>query len=130
MNILILDASLVVLQKIENLLFDINFEDLDLRSFQDAEEALEYIRENKVDLIFSSIETEGIDGITFVDLILRDNPAIVSKLFIVTSQNNTNSITDIKGVGAKRFIKKPINEEYFRHFVIPEIHKALKISKL
>lgn len=126
MNILILDASLVVLQKIENLLFDINFKDLNLNSFQDAEAALEYIRENKVNLIFSAIETEGMDGITFVDLILRDNPALVSKLFIVTSQNNTSSIEDIKGVGAKRFIKKPINEEYFRHFVIPEIHKALK----
>lgn len=126
MNILILDASLVVVQKIENLLFDINFEDLDLNSFQDAEVALEHIRENKVDLVFSSIETEGMDGITFVDLLLRDNPAIVSKLFIVTSQNNTSSIVEIKGVGAKRFIKKPINEEHFRHFVIPEIHKVLK----
>ena len=126
MNILILDASLVVVQKIENLLFDINFEDLDLNSFQDAEVALEHIRENKVDLVFSSIETEGMDGITFVDLLLRDNPAIVSKLFIVTSQNNTSSIVEIKGVGAKRFIKKPINEEHFRHFVIPEIHKVHK----
>ena len=33
---------------------------------------------------------------------------------------------EIKGVGAKRFIKKPINEEHFKHFVLPEIHKILK----
>ena len=126
MNILVVDGSLTVRTKIEELLTDMGFDDLDINLFEDAEEALDYSRSNDVDLIFSSIETDGMDGLTFVDNLLRDNPKYVSKLFIVTSQKNTESMDDMKDIGAKRFIPKPINEEYFNHFVKAEIDKVLK----
>jgi len=126
MTILIVDASVTVVTKIEELLLDMSFQNLNIKTYSNAQEALEYINDYEVDLIFSSIETEGIDGITFIDLIVRNYPNYVSHLFIVTSQVDSDNFKEVKGVGAKRFIKKPINEEYFRHFVAPEIHKALK----
>ncbi|NOQ30481.1 MAG: response regulator [Helicobacteraceae bacterium] len=125
MTILVLDASLTVRSMIDELLCEMQFDNLNIELFENGNEALEFVQTNSVDLVFSAIETEGMDGITFVDLILRDNPKLVSKLFIVTSQNNTEHFEDMKDVGAKRFIKKPINSEYFRHFVIPEINKVL-----
>ena len=121
MNIIILDDSVTVRSKIEDLLANMNFDNLDINSFDNAEKALEYSRDGDVDLIFSSIETQGIDGITFVDTILRDNPNSARHLFIVTSQKNSDNFEEIKDVGAKRFIPKPINEEYFNHFVKQEI---------
>ena len=126
MNILVVDGSITVRTKIEELLMDMDFDNLDINLFEDAEEALEYSRSNDIDLIFSSIETDGMDGLTFVDNLLRDKPKYVSKLFIVTSQKHTDSIDEIKDIGAKRFIPKPINEEYFNHFVKAEIDKILK----
>ena len=125
MNIIILDGSSTVRSKIEELLMDMNFNDLDISLFDNAEEALEFSRDNDIDLIFSSIETEGMDGITFVDSLLRDDPKTARHLFIVTSQKDTDNIIDIKDVGAKRFIQKPINEEYFTHFVKQEIDTIL-----
>ncbi|MEA3227471.1 MAG: response regulator [Campylobacterota bacterium] len=126
MQIVVIDASLTVRLKIKELLLNMNSDELDIQLYDDARDALEFIRDNGADLIFSSIETEGLDGISFVDILLTDTPKYVSKLFIVTSQNHNETIEEIKGVGAKRFIKKPINDEYFKHFIIPEIEKSLK----
>lgn len=125
MTILILDASATVRTKIQDLLLDIDSQNLDIELYEDARDALDYIRENDVDLIFSSIETVGMDGISFVDILLRDNLDLISKLFIVTSQSNNENVENIKDAGAKRFIKKPINEEYFKHLVTPIIKRSL-----
>ena len=120
----VLDASVTVQNKINDLLIEIDSE-MDVECFENGSEALEFIQENHVDLVFSAIETTGLDGVSFVEILLRDNPKIVSKLFIVTSQKNTETLEDIKYVGAKRFIRKPINDEHFRHYIVPEIHRIL-----
>ena len=129
MIIVILDKSSTVRTKISDLLEEMEFDGLDINEFEDAQEALDFIKTNSVDIIFSSIETDGIDGITFVDLLIRGNARIVSRLFIVTSQKNSDSFMEIKDVGAKRFIRKPINEDSFKHFVIPEIRKILHFKE-
>ena len=126
MTILVVDASLTVRMKIHDLLEEVDSQNIHIECFEDASEALEYSKENEIALIFSAIETEGLDSVSFVDMILRDNPKFVSKMFIVTSQKDTDNLQEIKGVGAKRFIRKPINEEHFKHFVIPEINKILR----
>ncbi len=126
MTILVLDASVTVRTRIRELLLELDSNNLDIELFENAEKVLDFMEDNEVDLLFSSIETFGIDGVSFVDTLLRHNPAFVSKLFIVTSQNNSDAFASIKDVGAKRFIKKPINEKYFKHFVIPEINKIFK----
>lgn len=125
MYIVVVDKSKTILTKIETLLHEIGIEDLDIRLFSDADNALDFIDENEVKLLFSSIETDGIDGITFIETVLRKDPELTSKIFIVTSQKDGENFNDIKGVGAKRFIQKPINEKHFKHFVTPEITKIL-----
>lgn len=126
MNIVIVNKSNIVSTKIESLLYEFDIEGLDVELFSDAQEALDFIEDNDIDLVFSSIETDGIDGISFVEILLRNKPFLSSKLFIVTSQKNTDNFKDIKEIGAKRFIQKPINDEYFKHFVEPVILKLLK----
>lgn len=126
MNVLILDASVTVRMRINELLTEVDPDNLEITCFEDASDALDHMQENEIDLIFSAIETKGIDGISFADILLQKRPELVSRLFIITSQKNTEHIEDIKNVGVKRFIRKPINEEHFKHFVIPEIKKILK----
>ena len=128
MTALILDDSSTVRTKIEDLLLALHCSDLNIYQFENGNKALEFFEENDVDIIFSAIEIEGMDGITFVDLILRKDPDIVSKMFIVTSQVNTDHMHDIKDVGAKRFIKKPINNESFTHLITAEINNILRKS--
>ena len=125
MTIVILDASSTVRTKIEDLIQDMDFDDLDTVLFDNGDDALEFISENETDLIFSSIEIEGMDGVSFIDHILRENPQRVSHLFVVTSHKGGEQLEEIKDVGAKRFITKPIKEEHFKHYIIPEITKVL-----
>lgn len=129
MKIVILDNSTTVCLKIEELLEEMAQEsddlDLDINIYENAAEALEFIKENEMDLVFSSIETEPIDGVSFVESLLVSNPQYKSKLFIVTSQSRTDHFEEIKDVGAKRFIRKPINEDYFKHHIIPEVNKVI-----
>lgn len=125
MEIIILDASETARIKVEELLNDINIESHNIQSFENSNEALEYIEDSGVDLIISSVEVKGMDGVSFVDMILYKYPKLISKLFIMSSSTESSVFKEIKLVGAKRFIKKPINEEYFRHFIIPEINKII-----
>lgn len=126
MNIIVLDGSLIARLKIEELLVNMGIDNTQIHLFDNGQEALEFYKNHGADLVFSSLQAYELDGISFADLLLRENPKIVSKLFIVSAEENRENYEEIKGVGAKRFIKKPINEEYFNHFIIPEINKVLK----
>ena len=130
MNIVVIDKSSTVRLKIEELLLNVGSDTSDLKFdielFENASDALECIKECEVDLVFSSIETIGIDGISFVESLLAYDASFISRLFIVTAQTQTENIEEIRDVGAKRFIKKPINEEHFNHFIIPEINKVIR----
>ena len=130
MNIIVLDASATVREKIKKLILSYKFDDVDIHLFEDGGEALDFIEmHDDIDIVFSSIETKGIDGVSLVDLIQRKYPALLSKLFIVTSQTKGDVLEEIKDVGARRFIKKPINEEHFKHFVLPEMQKIITLDE-
>lgn len=129
MNIIILDASETARLKVEELLNDIKVDSYNIHSYENSNEALEFIEDKGADLIMSSVELKGMDGVSFVDMILYKYPKMISKLFIMSGSPESSSFKEIKEIGAKRFIKKPINEEYFKHFIIPEINKII-LNKL
>ena len=55
MEIIILDASETARIKVEELLNDINIDSHNIQSFENSNEALEYIEDSGVDLIISSV---------------------------------------------------------------------------
>lgn len=126
MDIIILDASSTARTKIESLLFEMGVDSDDIHQFEDGAEALDFVRDYGADLIFSALEMTTMDSISFTHLLLTEYPHLVSKLFIVSSAKNSEHFTEVKEVGAKRFINKPIDEEYFRHFITHEISKILQ----
>ncbi len=125
MKIVILDASETSRIKTEDLLTDINVSSVDIYSFDNGADALEFISDEGANIVFSSLELVDMDGVSFTDILLHKFPKMVSKLFITSSSHHSESFKEVKEVGAKRFINKPINEEYFKHFVIPEVNKIL-----
>ena len=127
MNIIIIEPSETSRIKIESLLHNMHINSDELHTFENGQIALDFIREEGADLIFTALHLEELDGVSFTDLLLNESPALVSKLFILSSEKNLNYYEEIKEVGAKRFIKKPINEKLFNHFIEPEIHKLQQI---
>jgi len=125
MKIVILDDSLTIRMIIEAYLEDIGVEEDYIFSFGKGVEALDFIKENGADIIFTDIEMPGMNGYEFVKNILEINPLFVNSLFVVSGNDDKKAIRKMKLIGAHRFIKKPIEISYFNHFIIPEIKKRL-----
>jgi CheY-like chemotaxis protein len=124
MDIMIVDPSELSRNVIEDLLMKMGVPGVSIHLFVDGEHALEHVRENSVDLVFTSLSLAEVDGIDLIDIMLREDPEIASKLFVLSSSDK-EAFDDVKGIGAKRFIKKPINRDYFIHFIQPEVEKLL-----
>ena len=126
MDVAIIDPSELSRIVIEDMLMKLGVKALDIHLFIDGDNAMEYIRDSDPDLLFTTVSLPGLDGVDLVDIILREKPNLAAKLFVLSSSEN-EVFDGMKEVGAKRFIKKPINPEYFEHFVKPEVEKLLKV---
>ena len=129
MKIVVLDDSKTVLLTINALLEELGVEDESIFLFSDGHEALNYIEKHGADIIFSDINMPGMDGFEFVSRLLDLSQRFISTLFIVSADENYRDISQMKTIGAKRFIRKPINTKHFNHFVAPEIAKYKERNK-
>lgn len=123
MKIVVLDDSKTVLLTMRVLLEDLGVEDENIFLFEDGYQALAYIEKNGADIIFSDINMPGMNGFEFVQKLLDVSAKFVSVLFVVSGDDTGHSIAQMKKVGGKRFIRKPISSKHFNHFVLPEINK-------
>lgn len=123
MRIVVLDDSKTVLLTMQVLLEDLGVQSDNIFLFEDGYQALSYIEQNGADIIFSDINMPGMNGFEFVEKLLEVSHKFVSVLFVVSGDDTGHSVAQMKKVGGKRFIRKPINSKHFNHFVLPEINK-------
>ncbi|WP_373004601.1 response regulator [Sulfurimonas sp.] len=126
MKIVILDDSLTVRMIIESFLEDFGVEDDEMFSFENGHEAVEFIRQNGADIVFTDINMPKMNGYEFAKLVFENKPNLKSSFFAISGDESPESYADMKKVGVQRFLKKPINDAHFRHFVLPEILKRRK----
>ncbi len=124
MKIVVLDDSKTVLLTIQALLEELGVEEEEIYLFNDGQSALDSIEQSGADIIISDIQMPGMDGFAFVQKLLLLSRRFVSTLFVVSAYEHFRDIDKMKSIGAKRFIKKPINSKLFNHFVAPEIAKC------
>ncbi|WP_081444061.1 response regulator transcription factor [Sulfurimonas gotlandica] len=126
MKIVILDDSLTVRMIIESFLEDFGVEDDEIFSFESGHDAIEFIKENSADIVFTDINMPKMDGYEFAKLVFEIQPSVLSSFFAISGDESPESYMNMKKVGVQRFLKKPINNAHFRHFVLPEILKRRK----
>lgn len=126
MIIVAVDDSPTVLMTISAILEEMGVEVSDIYTFTSGNEALEFIREKRADIVFSDVQMPEMDGYRFAQTLIDEQPEYVSKLFIVSADESKECVVNMKAAGAKRFIRKPINVQHFNHFVKPEIDKLNK----
>jgi response regulator RpfG family c-di-GMP phosphodiesterase len=126
MNIIILDDSQTVRIIIEAFLEDFGVEESEIFSFSNGYEAFEFIKKNKVDIIFSDINMPDMDGYEFAQKVFEFMPDIKSSFFVISGDEAPEGYSKMKEIGVHRFLKKPINDAHFKHFVKPEILKRRK----
>jgi two-component SAPR family response regulator len=129
MKIIILDASLDISVTIKSFLKDFSINDNEIFSFENGYEALDFIKLNGADIVFSDIEMPYMGGFEFAELVFKVIPDLKNSFFAISGDENRENYMKMKKNGVHRFLKKPINDEHFRNFIIPEILKVRYVEK-
>lgn len=91
-------------------------------SVSSGEEAVEYLRTNKVDLlVLDMIMDPGMDGLDTYKKILKLHPG--QKAIIASGFSETDSVKEVQGLGAGGYIKKPFLLEKIGLAVKEELEK-------
>ena len=123
MKIIILDDSMTIRMILEAYLEDLGVNEDEIFSFENGVDALIFISKNGADIVFSDINMPQMSGYRFAKEVFKILPELKSSFFAISGDENRESFMKMKDNGVHRFLKKPINTEYFRHFVQPEILK-------
>jgi len=108
---------------IESHLEDLGITEEEIFSFDNGEDALDFIDKNGADIVFSDINMPQMSGYTFVEKLLETHKELRKSIFVISAEENRENYMKMKKLGVHRFIKKPIDSRYFHHFIKREIHK-------
>lgn len=84
--------------------------DYDVETVASGEKAVEYVRENEVDLMITDMVLPGgIDGVETYRRVSQERPGI--KALIMSGYSDSEQVRETHGLGAGRYIRKPIRLE-------------------
>ena len=109
-KILVCDDSILARKSLCSLLTSYGY--TNINEVSNGEDAVNYCKENKPDLIFLDIVMPVKDGVTATAEIMADNPS--SKIIIVSSVGTQTHIKEAIKAGAKDFIQKPLDEDLLK----------------
>ena len=109
-KILVCDDSILARKNLSTMLSGFGY--TDISEVSNGEDAVNFCKENKPDLIFLDIVMPVKDGVTATAEIMEANSA--SKIIIVSSVGTQTHIKEAIKAGAKDFIQKPLDEELLR----------------
>mgnify|MGYP002635508141 FL=1 len=130
MKIIILDDSFTVRIIIESFLEDLGVNEEEIVSLENGFDALEYIRNNGADIVFSDINMPKMDGYEFASSLFKIRKDLQNSFFAISGDETRESYRKMKKIGVHRFLKKPIESDHFNHFLIPEINKRRAMEEL
>ncbi len=110
-KILVCDDSILARKSLCGILTEFGFSDIS--EVSNGEDAVNFCKENKPDLIFLDIVMPIKDGVTATKEIIAEFPE--AKIIMVSSVGTQTHIKEAIKAGAKDFIQKPIDEDLFKH---------------
>ncbi len=115
---------------IESFLEDLGVNEEEIVSLENGFDALEYIRNNGADIVFSDINMPKMDGYEFASSLFKIRKDLQNSFFAISGDETRESYRKMKKIGVHRFLKKPIESDHFNHFLIPEINKRRAMEEL
>lgn len=109
-NILIVDDSRSILALLEDMILT-NVPDVRVFTCKNSMDALEYLKENRVNLIMLDIHMPVMDGFEFAKIIKSDSKTKMIPIIFITASSNTQEFAK-KGfaLGAIDYVQKPFDE--------------------
>jgi len=103
-TIVIVDDEEIILTSLKSFLtLNTNY---NVKTFTSVNNALNFIKNNNIDLIISDYTMPEMDGITFLDKVKLLQPEI-PRILITANANKQNAIKAINDIGIFQYIEKP-----------------------
>ena len=109
-SILVCDDSILARKSLGGILSGFGY--TNISEVSNGEDAVNFCRDNRPDIIFLDIVMPVKDGVTATAEIMQLNPG--SKIIIVSSVGTQTHIKEAIKAGARDFIQKPIDEELLK----------------
>jgi two-component system chemotaxis response regulator CheY len=109
-KILVCDDSILARKNLTGFLKSFGY--TNISEVSNGEDAVNYCKDNKPDLVFLDIVMPIKDGVTATGEIMGANPD--TKIIIVSSVGTQTHLKEAIKAGAKDFIQKPIDEELLK----------------
>lgn len=82
-------------------------------------DALNLLKEQKVDLILSDINMPVMDGLEFVKQLQQQNIAANTPVVMITTEGSESNVMQALSFGARGYIRKPFTPEEVRDHILP-----------
>jgi len=112
-KILVCDDSILARKNLTGFLKGFGY--TNISEVSNGEDAVNFCKENKPELVFLDIVMPVKDGVTATGEIMAANPD--TKIIIVSSVGTQTHLKEAIKAGAKDFIQKPIDEELLKQVV-------------
>ena len=103
--------------------------DYDVVAFTSPKEALEYIREHKVDLVISDYLMPDMDGIEFLANVKELQPE-ATRVLLTGYADKENAIKAINDVGLYQYIEKPWENDDLKLIIRNGLEKRVLLKRL
>jgi response regulator RpfG family c-di-GMP phosphodiesterase len=103
--------------------------DYEVVSFTSPKEALEYVKDNKVDLIISDYLMPDMDGIEFLGQVKELQPE-ATRVLLTGYADKENAIKAINDVGLYQYIEKPWENEDLKLIIRNGLEKRILLKRL
>jgi DNA-binding NtrC family response regulator len=103
--------------------------DYEVVSFTSPQEALEYVKDHKVDLIISDYLMPDMDGIQFLAQV-KDLQPEATRVLLTGYADKENAIKAINDVGLYQYIEKPWENEDLKLIIRNGLEKRVLLKRL
>ena len=118
-NALIVDDSSVMRKIVERSLRQAGEELVRVFEAANGQEALDSIRANPVDLIFSDINMPTMDGLEFVRQLKIQQLGVGIPIVMITTEGSESNVVEAISNGARGYIRKPFTTDQVKERVLP-----------
>lgn len=98
-------------------------------TFSDAQDALDFIKENRIDLVISDYLMPEVDGITFLARVKKIQPD-ATRIILTGYADKENAIKAINDVGLLQYIEKPWDNDDLLIVLRNGLEKQMLMRKL
>lgn len=92
---------------------------------QNGAEALERLREQDFDVVFTDIKMPGMDGIELAETVKAKRPW--TPVVIITGYGTTENEVRAKAVGVAEFVRKPLSPEMIEQSALHALHQPAPV---